>query len=679
MYRASRSSIMVFLYFGGLAATICVASSSAAGAVKKQASPSAGDLSNQEIQVNTPFCDAYAPYRIRRQGSTVEIEPLLTSSTPTDAEVRTFLQAGHSTSEPINLSAGEFVDPGYPLLGDPKRHLFADSSDFIRLYTRLFSSATDGVKPQPLCLKSPTNSSAQQSDQDAVYYLVNVVRWKASGRSYQISSSDWYVFNKSDGQASHRQFPFTFHPYVTGDLRIFGSHAVYFLAVHLAPGPNVTWVPGTKVNRGQTIIPSTPNGHHYTATNDGTTGNSEPSWCAASGCDVVDNGITWMETSQPDTYSDFKSNAQISYKLQVQRVEPANVQDFKALIGIVTGGATTTTTPTPTPARTPQIQVSPQDIASYQAFLAGARDRDYTGLYGAAKLVNLKNLPVQITSTTSAKLSKSTNEPDESVYSYPGFWDQLSTGQSAAPASQRNSKSGSGAGTGVPGSSGSPTPANNQGTPSNGGGASANSGGSGASSAVGAPSGPGCTTTADGGTCTETLKVQNEGLYWWDVSVGVPFNSITKLNYASSTTGQITTQTVSKGTAYGFVVLAPWKEDFLSPPSLGIPHLLVGIPFSGKVFDSPFVGAGETFNLSKVPGIGAKLSKVIPVSIRFYAGLVENKTFGPKPSSGPEPYRWIGKLQYGIEFSIRDVASKLTGKSSSTSSSKKSNSTTSNN
>src|SRR5579872_3523466 len=99
----------------------------------------------------------------------------------------------------------------------------------------------------------------------------------------------------------------------------------------------------------------------------------------------------------------------------------------------------------------------------------------------------------------------------------------------------------------------------------------------------------------------------------------------------------------------------------VSPPSLGIPHFLVGLPFTGAVLNHPFVGAGETFNLAKFPKVGPKLAKVMPLGLRFYAGLVESKEYGPKPPMGnvPPSSRWVGKLQYGIEFSIRDIAAKL--------------------
>jgi hypothetical protein len=832
-----------------------------ASSSKKQASPSKGDLSDQQIQVSIPYCDAYFPYKIEHGSGPTQVKQLL-SKTPTEPELETFLANGYSTSDPINPPDSDFEDPGYPLLGDPSRHLYADASDFIRLYTRLLASEPSGAGPQGMCLQSTSKANdVPPNDKTVVYYLVNIVRWKISGGMYQISSSDWYVFNKSDGQAAHRQFPFTFHPYVSGDLRIFGSHKVFFLAVHLAPGPSLSWTASTKVKKGQWLSPTQPNGHYYIANNDGTTGDSdhEPAWCTASGCSIADNGIMWIEAPQPtnnrsnapftwtpttqvtigqvavpttangryyiaqndgttgptgheptwctasactvsdnkinwkesvqvpdtfaptwaaatpvtsgevvvptspnghfyiaqnagstsgsghepgwclgsgctlsdngvtwkesarppdnyasiwtpttqviagefflptspngryyiaqndgttsgngheptwctsttsdctvvdnnitwkesphppDNYPDFKKNVEVSYKMHVDRVEPANIQDLKALIGVIAGQ----------PAAAAFAQhTSPAEASSFKAFFFAANDRDYTGLYGAAKLVNLKNLPVQITATATAQLKKTTQQ-DADAYSYLGMWDEAKPGTQAQPAPKTSSNSGTASGGGS--ASASANKGSSSGTPSGTSAKSSSTGGP----TVGTTSGPGCTTKTDGGSCTETLKVQNEGLHWWDVSVGIPFKTINQLSYASSSSGQVTPTTESKKTAYGFVALAPWNEDFLSPPSLGIPHILVGVPLSGKVFDFPFVGAGETFNLSKVPGIGSKLAKVVPFSIRFYSGLVENKTFGTASDGGTPPHRWIGKLQYGIEFSVRDVANKLTGKSSS--------------
>lgn len=412
------------------------------------------------------------------------------------------------------------------------------------------------------------------------YFLVHIVRWQKKGGSYVTSSSDWYIFNKSDAKAAHREVPFTFHPVVGGDgaTRIFGSNQVFFLAVHLAPEGD---------------------------------------------------------------YSNFSdtNKLKISYKVKATKVEPANIQDLKALIGIVVGpGAAAGGGP-----------LAPSIFLSQYTGLIGS---SYAGLYGAAKLTGLDKLPVQITATMDATLPKAdAASPDANAYANAGFWDALATkGEEATPSTSSTNSAASSK--------------SNKGSSSTNSAASSNTG---SSQTPPAPAQTGCSTTASskaGGDCTESLTVQNEGLYRWDVSVGIPFNSIKQLQYES--TG-VAPKTISKQTAYGFLVLAPWKEDFVSPPNLGIPHLMFGLPFTGKILNSPFVGLGETINLTKLPGIGKPISKWIAnASARFYAGLVENKTFGPQPAPGQSgPVRWIGKLQYGIEFSVRDISSKLNGSASS--------------
>jgi hypothetical protein len=311
----------------------------------------------------------------------------------------------------------------------------------------------------------------------------------------------------------------------------------------------------------------------------------------------------------------FGQDLQISYKLNVTKVEPANVQDLKALFNVATGGGVAAAAVPPANA----------NLAAYQAFLKTLGSRPYDGLYGAARLTNLKNLPVQIVATMNATLPKAVASKNAGAHQETGFWDP-------------------------------PVPAPAAAAP-----------------AVGTQQ-SGCTTVAKGGPCPESLTVQNEGLYRWDVSIGIPFKTLNQLQYAYSSTGQVAPSTISKASAYGFVAVAPWKEDIISPPSLGIPHILIGVPITGKVLDSPFVGAGETFNVGKLPKVGATIGKVLPFGIRFYAGLVEYKEFGPKPATGTSgpPSRWLGKLQYGIEFSVRDIASKLTSAGKSATSQKNS-------
>lgn len=576
-------------------AVVAISNWTCAAAAKKvstkQATPAQGNSSDQPVPVSTPFCDAYLPYQFDAgSGRIVQEFPPTALKYPVDslglqdflnrADIDTFidsfLQKKWSTLDPVSAD-GSLHDPGYPLLGNPQKHLYANGNDLSRILTRLSYSTDPRLVPASLCLGiPPTPSKGGHPDIGSGsrngYYLVHIVRWKRTDGQYVTSSSDWYLFNSSDGKAAHRQVPFRFHPVVTGDLRIFGSNKVLFLAIHLGP------------------------------------------------------------LEDPD----FAKQVNISYKLAAKNIEPANIQDLKALIGVVTGSA-----------GQPQAAEKATSRDNYKQFLKSSLRRTTVGLYGAAKLTNLQRLPVQITATMQAKLPKADSAlPDEDVYKDDSLsQDQISQEQ-AKPAA-----SGSG---------------DNQGTTGN---AASGSGGSATSSSQKtAGQSKGCSTTDDKGTCSENVVVQNEGLYLWDVSIGVPFTGVKQLQYSYGSNGQVTPQTVSKANAYGFVVLSPWKEDIVSPPSLGIPHLMAGLPLKGKVFDAPFFGAGETFNASKLPAIGTGLAKVIPISIRLYAGIVYNKQFGPVTSASvAPPSHRVAKLQYGIEFSVKDIASKLSGKSSNSS------------
>jgi hypothetical protein len=547
----------------GVLGVFIVFQSVMAGAPKKrQAAAAQGNTAGQAIDVATPYCDVFYPYHYDLKSGKVNG---ILSPTSNDTQKNTFLDLKQGTSDPIEAD-GSFTDPGYPILGDPEKHFYSDGSDLVRLIGRLSLPGPTAACPDAEAPATPTPDTSLE------YFLVHVVHWQEKGGvySYDAAKSEWYVFNRSDKKEAHRQFPFTFHPLVSSDLRML-SNRVFFLAIHLGPVKSAA------------------------------------------------------------DYAAFRAAVKINYKVSVTKVEPANIQDLQALYGVIgLGTAPSAAGRAPSVTRTPEEN---QRLADYKALLKSAT---LVGVYGAARLTGLENLPVQITAAMDATLTKDgTNNRDP--YQNKGFWDQLaSAGEQATPA-----KPAAKAPKGAP--AGSPPP----------------------------PQATACTTQKkDSGECKESVTVQDEKLYWWDVSVGVPFKGINELQFNS---GSLSPKTVSKKTAYGFLLLAPWKEDIVTPASLGIPHILMGLPLTGKVFDYPFVGLGETVNFAKIPGMGKGIGKFIPnLSARFYAGLVESKTFGPAPAGGGAvPFKWVGKLQYGIEFSIRDVASKLSGSNAASSNASK--------
>ena len=56
------------------------------------------------------------------------------------------------------------------------------------------------------------------------------------------------------------------------------------------------WLPSKAYVLAATVSPVWSNGHFYTAQTAGTSGATEPTWCTASGCTVVDGGVTWKES-----------------------------------------------------------------------------------------------------------------------------------------------------------------------------------------------------------------------------------------------------------------------------------------------------------------------------------------------------------------------------------------------
>ena len=84
------------------------------------------------------------------------------------------------------------------------------------------------------------------------------------------------------------------------------------------------WSNGTAVSAGDVVRPSRPNGHYYTAQNDGTTGASEPTWPINGGGTVDDNGITWEESGASLEWSRFGRIETVydSYRNHIQHTGP---------------------------------------------------------------------------------------------------------------------------------------------------------------------------------------------------------------------------------------------------------------------------------------------------------------------------------------------------------------------
>jgi hypothetical protein len=171
--------------------------------------------------------------------------------------------------------------------------------------------------------------------------------------------------------------------------------------------------------------------------------------------------------------------------------------------------------------------------------------------------------------------------------------------------------------------------------------------------------------------CKFAATINDENLYYWDVSFGVPVKTITELQYVTNATTTTNTNTivaksVTRLNAYAFLDIYPVASDIVTPGIVSIPHIVLGLPISGKVFNKPFFGAGESFNLTKVGFL-----KFIPLQFGFFGGLVYDKEFRQIPgtigSSNVSGHRvWSSSL--GVEIPVSQFKSLLTSKSKNSSS-----------
>jgi hypothetical protein len=346
-------------------------------------------------------------------------------------------------------------------------------------------------------------------------------------------------------------------------------------------------------------------------------------------------GFLAVHIKPADTDAEQFSKFQITYNVNIKEKQPINVQDLIALIDVVTstGGL----------AATAKVALNPKMI----------------GLYGGGLIGPIAKLPDDMEFAANVVFPDTQSKPGEKVSAALVVRDQVGFSYRPAKflasgfAARRSAVDSAQAAAAPP-----PPPPDPK-----------------ANASVT------CDTTIDPTThkqspCLFSKTYDNEGLYHWDVSVGVPVKSVKELQYAS-TDGSVTAKNVSRLNAYGFFDIYPVATDLKAPPAFAWPHFMVGLPFSGKVFNKPFFGSGGVVNLQQIPKIGPGLSKIIPVKFNFYGGVVYNKEFRPSSlavgdpaSSGAVtnslvPHR-VWKGQFGIEFSIRDVKDKLTAAKKST-------------
>jgi hypothetical protein len=143
-----------------------------------------------------------------------------------------------------------------------------------------------------------------------------------------------------------------------------------------------------------------------------------------------------------------------------------------------------------------------------------------------------------------------------------------------------------------------------------------------------------------------------EGLYFWDVSLGVPVKTIKELQFVSDG-NKVTTASKERQDVYGFLNIYPWKVDVLGDKVLAPPHFLFGVPLASKPLHHPFVG------------IGAGVYKS-PIKFNLFAGVIFNRELVPRTlttgsTATPSQLdadlhaRWVRKFTWGISFPVSQI------------------------
>jgi hypothetical protein len=147
----------------------------------------------------------------------------------------------------------------------------------------------------------------------------------------------------------------------------------------------------------------------------------------------------------------------------------------------------------------------------------------------------------------------------------------------------------------------------------------------------------------------------NEGRYYWDVSVGIPLKKVNELEFGAGD-GTVRVKKIDRQKLFAFVnVFYPKKVD-TEGWHRRWPHAIVGVALSNRPLDRIFTGIGVGWN-----------------KVQFFAGAVYNKV--DSPQTLPEGQmgvtqpqleadlrgRYVTKFMWGINLPVRQVLKALQG------------------
>lgn len=133
----------------------------------------------------------------------------------------------------------------------------------------------------------------------------------------------------------------------------------------------------------------------------------------------------------------------------------------------------------------------------------------------------------------------------------------------------------------------------------------------------------------------------DEGFYWWDVSIGVPITSYTQLQSVTSSTGTQVPANLNQRNLLALANVFIPPADLSATNFLAVPHVVAGLSFASKPLHNAFVG------LAWGPAIA-----------NFYVGpMIVTSNISPTRT------KTNIKLGFGLNFPVRTIAAKLGVKS----------------
>lgn len=147
-------------------------------------------------------------------------------------------------------------------------------------------------------------------------------------------------------------------------------------------------------------------------------------------------------------------------------------------------------------------------------------------------------------------------------------------------------------------------------------------------------------------------KFDNEGLYWWDVSVGVPIRRIKELQF-DTTNNTVSQKEVDKQNAFALLNLYFPPKDLKGTNASWIPHFVGGVAIAKQPLKKFMLGAGFGPNFTNFY-VGALFTEE-----KRPATLAEGSTATPDQLNNDLRKHWKTQFTFGINVPVRAVLATL--------------------